>query len=109
MGNDRQKSSLFDYIMRLPEGERETVLSALHEAERTPPSPKELDEVEARYGSPGGDVDVQRYITDLFQNERPEREVDRLLLAVHALHLRLGFKEVQTDDGPRYVRFDKIN
>lgn len=109
MAESKPKIKLMDYVMQLPEGgERERVLHALAEAEHTPANKQTVDDVEARYGYGDGTVDVNAYIEHEFATRPARTEFESLLRAAAILQVRLAFIELETPEGKRFVRIDKL-
>jgi len=109
MAKSKPKMKLMDYVMQLPEGgERERVLQALADANNIPADKQTVDEVEARYGDGAGSVDINAYIEHEFETRPAYTEYESLMRSAAILQVRLAFIEVETPEGRRFVRIDKL-
>jgi hypothetical protein len=95
---------LMDYVMQLPE----RVLQTLDDAKTIPADKQAVDEVDARVGDGAVAMDVNAYVNDRMAESSPRSEYESLMRAVAILHVRLAFIEVETPEGKRFVRIDKM-
>lgn len=110
MADSKPKWKLMDYVMQLPEGgERERVLQALDDAEHIPADTQTVDAVEARYGDGAGCVDVNAYVEHELGICPASTGFDSLMRTAAILQVRLAFIEVETPEGKRFVRIDKLH
>ena len=104
-----REMNLRDYVNRMLDlVERQRVLQAMDEAENTLIATEIIDDIEVRYGDGAGLIDVESCIKDELSKRPGRTEFEALMRAAAALQIRMAFKKLDTADGPRYVRLDKL-
>lgn len=81
---------------------------SMHDAEHIPADKQIIDAIEARYGDGAGSADVSAYLMHELAASSARNEYESLMHAATPLQIQLAFVAVETDQGMRFVRIDKL-
>lgn len=108
MPDDFTALTLPEYAAQLEDPtERARVFQALEDA-KIPIDVEVVDDIESRFGSPDGSIDIDRYLQVELKRKKAQSEFEALMQAARLVRVLLAFRSVNTPEGRRYLRVDRM-